>query len=199
MAPTLLPLFLDLAGRTVLLVGGGTVAEAKLRCLLPTGCRLRLVATSFLAGFRFEARDRILHQRPFQEEDLDGVHLVVAATNDPAVNARIAALARARGLWVNAVDDPPSCDAQFAATLRRGPWTVALSTAGAFPGLSRSLRLLLEDLLPEGDAEPLEQLVELRARLRRRLPDPEARGAALRDLLQKFEQAYFGLPSGAPQ
>ena len=125
------------------------------------------------------------------------VRLVVSATNDPEANATLAALARGRGIWVNAVDDPASCDALFASTFRRGPWTVALSTGGAFAGLSRSLRLALEDLLPAEDEALFEELVDLRSRLRTRIPEPAARSAALRGLLKQFEQTYFGLSQGA--
>jgi siroheme synthase-like protein len=176
----------------VLLVGGGSVAWAKLAALKEAGADLRIVATRFSTAFRWEARGIRLQERPFAPSDLEGARLVIAATNDPTVNAAIASEARARGIWVNAVDDPLACDAFFASTLRRGPVTLAISTDGAFPGLSRSLRLALESLLP--DEGPLHDLTALRARLRQRLPDPAARARALRALLHDFETRYFALP-----
>lgn len=176
----------------MLLVGGGSVARAKLAALKEAEADLRIVATRFSTAFRWEARGLRLHTRAFAPADLDGVQLVIAATNDPAVNATIAAEARARGIWVNAVDDPPACDAFFASTLRRGPLHLAISTHGAFPGLSRSLRLALESLLP--DEPSLHAFTALRARLRERLPDPTARTEALRALLRDFESRYFALP-----
>lgn len=196
----LLPLFLDLRDRPVLLVGGGSVGLAKLEALLPTGARLRLVATRFSRPFRAKARAHglDLQERPFEAADLDGARLVVSATNEPATNAFIAAAARARGVWVNAVDDPSACDVQFASTLRRGPCTLALSTAGSFPGLSRSLRRALDELLPASDEGLLQQLAQLRARLRARLPDPAARTEALRALLDRFEHDYLALTGDAP-
>jgi siroheme synthase-like protein len=145
----------------------------------------------FSTAFHWEAKGLRLSTRPFAPSDLDGVQLVIAATNDAATNAAIASEARARSIWVNAVDDPPACDAFFAATLRRGPLTLAISTDGAFPGLSRSLRLALESLLP--DEDPLHELTALRARLRQRLPDSAARSRALRALLHDFETRYFAL------
>ncbi len=175
----------------MLLAGGGAVARDKLRALREAGAELRLVATRFSEGFRREAEGLALHERPFEPSDLDGIHLAIAATNDPEANAAIATAARARGIWINAVDDTPSCDAYFASTLRRGPLHLAISTEGAFPGLSRSLRLALEELLP--DEAPLDRLAEIRARLRRRLPDPAARAHALRALLHDFETLYFAL------
>ncbi|HTL97178.1 MAG TPA: bifunctional precorrin-2 dehydrogenase/sirohydrochlorin ferrochelatase [Holophagaceae bacterium] len=188
---SLLPLFLDLKTRPVLLVGGGSVARAKLAALREAGADLRIVATRFSTSFRWEARGLRLRTRPFKPSDLDGIQLAVAATNDPAVNAAIASEARARGVWINAVDDPAACDAYFASTLRRGPLRLAISTDGAFPGLSRSLRLALEALFP--DEAALHDLAALRARLRERLPDPAARTAALRTLLHDFETRHLAL------
>ncbi|MBS1767785.1 MAG: bifunctional precorrin-2 dehydrogenase/sirohydrochlorin ferrochelatase [Acidobacteria bacterium] len=188
---SLLPLFLDLRSKPVLLVGGGSVARAKLAALREAKADLRIVATRFSRGFAWEARGLRLHRRPFEPADLDGVHLVVAATNDPSVNAAIAIEARRRGIWINAVDDPQACDAFFASTLRRGPVELAVSTHGAFPGLSRSLRLALESLLPDETA--LRDFSALRARLRERLPDPAARTEALRALLRDFETRHLSL------
>lgn len=187
---TLLPLFLDLNAKQVLLVGGGSVAQAKLRSLLPTGATLRAVAIRFSEGFRQEAVGRgvQLFERPFEPGDLDGIHLVVSATNDPEVNAHIAAQARQRGIWINAVDDSAACDALFASTLRRGPFTLAISTEGAFAGLSRALRLALEDLLPEADPD-LDSLLRLRQQAKR-LP-PDVRSRALQKLLSDFRSTYF--------
>ncbi|HJU82638.1 MAG TPA: bifunctional precorrin-2 dehydrogenase/sirohydrochlorin ferrochelatase [Holophagaceae bacterium] len=196
MADTLLPLFLDLRRSSVLLVGGGSVAQAKLQALRAAGGAPRIVAARVSPAFRIEAEGLELHERAFTPSDLDGVRLVVSATNDGATNAAIAEAARRRDIWVNAVDDPGACDAYFASTLRRGPLTLAVSTGGAFPGLGRHLRRALEPLLPEADEALLHQLAGLRNRLRARLPDPERRSAVLRELLTEFERRY--LPGATP-
>lgn len=175
----------------MLLVGGGSVARAKLAQLREAKADLRIVATRFSTAFVWEAKGLRLEQRPFSPADLEGVQLVVAATNDASVNAAIAVEARARGIWINAVDDPSACDAFFASTLRRGPVQLAVSTHGAFPGLSRSLRLALESLLPDEGA--LRDFAALRARLRARLPDPASRADALRALLRDFETRHLSL------
>jgi len=188
---SLLPLFLDLRSKPVLLVGGGSVARAKLAALREAKADLRIVATRFSTAFRWEARGLRLQERPFEASDLDGAQLVIAATNDPAVNAAIAEEARRRGIWINAVDDPGACDAFFASTLRRGPVQLAISTHGAFPGLSRSLRLALDSLLP--DDALLRDFAALRARLRERLPDAAQRTDALRALLHEFETRHLSL------
>lgn len=182
-------------------MGGGAVALAKLQALRGSGAWVRVVSLRFNRAFLEETKGHAieLRERAFTAGDLDDIHLVISATNDARANALIAHEARLRGLWVNAVDDPDRCDAFFASTLRRGPYTLAIGTEGRFPGLSRSLRLSLESLLPQGDGELLLQLAAFRNRIRRQLPDPRARSAALHQLLHTFEATYF--PSaevGAP-
>lgn len=173
----------------MLVVGAGSVAQAKLRALRPTGCHVRAVALAFteevletLAGFESEQ-----HEREFRPEDLDGVHLVISATNNPEANAYVAAQARARGLWINAVDDAASCDALFPSVLRRGPFVAAISTEGAFAGLSRVVREALEGLVPEETLPEFEALVRLRQELKRTLPDPARRAEVLRALLRQLQ------------
>jgi len=196
---SLLPLFLDLRGKRVLVVGGGTVARAKLLALRPTGCSLRAVSLAFRPDFRsaLEGFEVELHQRAFQADDLDGVHLVISATNDPEANRFIAAHARAEGLWVNAVDDAASCDALFPSILRRGPFVAAISTEGAFAGLSRVVREALEGLVPDATVPEFEALVQLRQQLKLTLPDPRQRAEYLRGILWQVQQE--ALPKASNQ
>ena len=175
----------------MLLVGGGSVARAKLQALRAAGASPRIVALRLSPEFRTEAAGLEVAERAFEPTDLDGIRLVVSATNDAATNAAVAEAARARGIWVNAVDDPAACDAYFATTLRRGPFTFAVSTGGAFPGLGQRLRQTLEPLLPEADEDLLHRLAGLRGHLRRALPDPGPRRAALQALLDAFERDYL--------
>jgi len=174
----------------VLVVGGGSVARAKVLALRTTGCSLRVVSLAFaptfleaLEGFEVERHDRV-----FRPEDLEGVHLVISATNDPEANTFIAAHARSLGLWVNAVDDAASCDALFPSILRRGPFVAAISTEGAFAGLSRVVREALEGLVPDATIPEFEALVQLRQQLKETLPDPLQRAEYLRGILWQVQQ-----------
>jgi siroheme synthase-like protein len=148
------------------------------------------VALAFSPAFleALAAFDAERHERSFRPEDLDGIHLVISATSDPAANAVIAAHARARGLWVNAVDDAASCDALFPSILRRGPFVAALSTEGAFAGLSRVVREALEGLVPDATVPEFEALIQLRRQLRQSLLDPAERAERLRSLLRQVRQ-----------
>jgi len=178
----------------VLLVGGGRTAEAKLGPLRAAGAGIRSVALRFSEGFLREAErlggvERV--EGPYHAEHLDGVRLAVSATDDPPTNARVARDARAWGIFCNAVDDPAACDAFFAASVRRGPWHLAIGTDGAFPGLARALREVLDQLLPPGHGASLDELGRLRRQLKAALPDPERRRRGLERLLRAFRHAYL--------
>jgi siroheme synthase-like protein len=152
--PDLLPLFLNLTGRDVVLVGGGPVATAKLRQLVGAGARVRVVSPEITDEIReVVARPRpalnpvVLAQRPFAPSDLDGAWLVVAAAT-PDVNRQVAAAAETRRLFVNAVDDPDNASAFLSGVVRRDGVTLAISTSGAAPALTALLREGLDALLP---------------------------------------------------
>jgi precorrin-2 dehydrogenase / sirohydrochlorin ferrochelatase len=192
---TLIPFFLDLSQKRVLLVGGGSVALDKLRQLLPTDARIDVVtlhANPTLKSLVRAHPDRVrMSIRAFQPSDLDDQDLVIGATNDARTNRRLAEAAKARGIWINAVDDPPSCDAIMASTLRRGPFVVAVGTEGRFPGLARAVRRFLDRALPEQHADELERLAHKRQLLKEQLPSLEQRGEILRGLVQRFEREYL--------
>jgi uroporphyrin-III C-methyltransferase/precorrin-2 dehydrogenase/sirohydrochlorin ferrochelatase len=146
--PELLPVFLNLSGRSVLLVGGGGVAAAKLRQLLAAGAThndIRVVAPAIDpsidgAGVRID-------RRGFEPADLDGMWFAVAAAT-PEVNRAVATAAEERRVFVNAVDDPPNASAFLGGVVRRGGVTVAISTNGEAPALAGLLREALDGVLP---------------------------------------------------
>ena len=143
--PDLLPRFLTLTGRDVLLVGGGRVASSKLQALLDAGARVRVVAPSVaeeIAGAGVE-----IVRRGFLPSDLDGAWLAVAAAT-PEVNREVAAAAEERRVFVNAVDDPANATAFLSGTLRRDGITIAVSTSGDAPALTALVREALEAVLP---------------------------------------------------
>ncbi len=142
----LFPVFLKLAGRRVLVVGGGPVAAGKLRALLEAGADVTVVAPEI--GDEVRSAWVTIVNRPFVPSDLDGVAFVVAAA-PPSVNHEVAEAAHARGLFVNAVDDVDSASAYAGAIVRRAGVTLAISTDGAAPALAGLLREALEAVLPD--------------------------------------------------
>jgi uroporphyrin-III C-methyltransferase/precorrin-2 dehydrogenase/sirohydrochlorin ferrochelatase len=142
----LLPLFLKLTGRKVLVVGGGPVAAGKLPALFECGAEVTVVAPEVREEID-ASRARVL-RRGFEPADLDGAWLVVAAA-PPEVNAAVAAAAEGRHVFVNAVDDADRASAYTGGVLRRGGVTLAVSTEGRAPALAGLLREALEAVLPE--------------------------------------------------
>ena len=146
----LFPLFLKLAGRSVLLVGGGTVAAGKARALAEAGARVTVVsplvtpALAELAG----ARGWAVHARAFATADLDGVWLAIAAA-PPVVNREVSVAAEASRVFVVAVDDPSASSAYGCAIVRRAGVTMAVSTSGSAPALAGLLRQGLDAVLPD--------------------------------------------------
>ena len=142
----LLPLFLNLNGRDVLLVGAGPVAAAKLQQLLAAGACVRIVAQEVTADIPLHP-DVTIERRAFAASDLDGAWLVVAAAT-PEVNRQVADEAEPRRLFVNAVDDPANATAFLSGVVRRDGVTLAISTSGAAPALTALLREGLDAVLP---------------------------------------------------
>jgi uroporphyrin-III C-methyltransferase / precorrin-2 dehydrogenase / sirohydrochlorin ferrochelatase len=144
----LLPLFLNVTGRSVVLVGGGRVATAKLQQLLAAGATVTVVAPAVSASIKAEHGSAVrVIERGFSADDLDGAWLVVAAAT-PEVNRAVAIAAEERRLFVNAVDDPQNATAYLSGVVRRDGVTIAISTSGDAPALTALLREGLDALLP---------------------------------------------------
>lgn len=173
----LLPLFLDLRERRVLVVGAGSVAARKIAALADTGARIEVGALHAGTEVRALAADAALTLRigAFEESWLDDVWLVIAATNDAATNARIARAAAARRLFVNAVDDSARSSVQFPAVVQRGLLQIAISTAGAAPMLGRAVRERIESLFDESWGALVQWFERHRETLRTRLPQTAER------------------------
>jgi uroporphyrin-III C-methyltransferase/precorrin-2 dehydrogenase/sirohydrochlorin ferrochelatase len=192
----LLPLFLNLTGRAVLLVGGGRVAAGKLTQLLAAGAHVRIVApeisdeTMAIAANKAEVT---VSRRRFAESDLDLVWLVVAAAT-PDANRQVAALAEPRRLFVNAVDDPPNATAYLSGVVRRDGVTVAISTSGDAPALTALLREGLDALLPRDLATWLSRARAERLVWRR---DNVPMAARKPRLLRALNELYQGAGEGA--
>ncbi len=181
----LLPLFVTLTGRRVLLVGGGTVAVAKLRQLQAVGARVFVVAPEIHEDI-VRSGVAVAH-RPFRPADLEGAWLVVAAAT-PAVNRAVAEVAEERQLFVNAVDDPPNASAYLGGVVRRADVTIAISTSGDAPALAGLLREALDGVLPPDLDRWMAVAREERARWRRDGVPMEQRRPLLLEALNRIYQ-----------
>ncbi|MGQ0503118.1 MAG: siroheme synthase CysG [Panacagrimonas sp.] len=162
------PLFVDLSGLPVLVVGGGEVAARKIRLLLKSGARPKVVARELneeLAALRLDGR--IDHESSeFSPAQLAGCRLVIAATDDPALNREVARAADDRGLFCNVVDDLEASRFITPSIVDRAPITVAISTGGAAPVLARRLREQIESLLPAAYGRIADFMERHRARVK---------------------------------
>ncbi len=166
-----LPIFTNLSGKAVLLVGGGHVALRKARTLLSAGAVLTVVSHQFEAEFYDwqQQQKAYLIQGNFADAQLPGHWLVLAATDDDDVNAAVHQAATARQIWVNTVDDQEKCEFIFPSIIDRSPILVAISSGGTAPVLVRRLREKLETLLPQ-HLGPLAELVgKFRTRVQQKL------------------------------
>src|SRR5436190_5627137 len=188
----LLPLFLNLTGRRVLLVGGGPVAAAKLQQLLAASADVHVVSPEVVEEIERAAASCgvVIARRPFVPEDLDNAWLVVAAATAD-VNRDVAAAAEARRIFVNAVDDPANASAFLSGVIRREGVTIAVSTSGDAPGLTALIRQGFDELLPRRD---LAQWVREARRQRRQwktdgVPMAERRPLLLEALNRLYSRA----------
>lgn len=146
-----LPIFCQLHHRACLLVGGGDVAERKARLLLEAGARLTVNALAFAPQFKAWAQDDklTLVEGDFDETLLDTAWLVIAATDDDAVNQRVSTAAEQRRIFCNVVDAPEQASFIMPSIIDRSPLMVAVSSGGRSPVLARLLREKLEAILPQ--------------------------------------------------
>jgi precorrin-2 dehydrogenase/sirohydrochlorin ferrochelatase len=146
------PVNLVVEGRRCLVVGGGPVAARKAAGLLECGAHVDVVAPRVGADVR-GLEGVVWQERAYATGDVAGYWLVVAATDDPALNQQVHDEAEVHRIWVNSADDPANCTFTLPAVVRRGPIVVTASTSGQSPALSAWLRTRLEqDLGPEYEA-----------------------------------------------
>ena len=179
-----LPLFHKLQGRVVLVVGGGEVALRKARLLSDAGGQLRVVAPEVRGELTALAGEGRVHLRGYESADLQGVALVVAATDDEPLNARISAEAQALGIPVNVVDAPALCSVIFPAIVDRSPLIVAVTSGGDAPVLARLIRAKIETWIPSTYGQLASLAKKFRERVKQLFPDVQQRRVFWEDVFQ---------------
>lgn len=174
--PPVVAVGLLLRGRTVVVVGAGSVGTAKIEKFLSAGAQVRVIAPRAESLVHTWADEGWVtwHRRAFTEADLDGAFLAVTATGLPDVDGAVFEACEARHLLCNAADDPAACSVHLLSQDQLGPVTLAVGTSGTAPGLTARLRAEARSGLPED----VESLVETYGAIRRWLADVHAPGAA---------------------
>lgn len=181
------PINLDLAGRSVLVVGGGVIAEGKAKQLVEAGARVQIVSPALTVSLSELADAGTLDWRQgvFAESDLDGVWLVISATDDQTVNETVAQTAAQRNLLCNVVDQPSLCNFITPALVTRGRLQISISTGGGSPSVAQRVKREIAELIGDEYSDLLELAAELRAEAKLLLPDFEQR----RMLMHNFAES----------
>ena len=163
--PDYYPVFLNLAGKRCVIIGGGTIAQGKIGGLLQAGCQITVISPDATPGIRQAAQrgDITWLERTYQPGDMEGAFIGVAATNVWHVNREIFEEAERLGVLLNVVDDPDLCSFIAPSVVKREPVTLAISTGGASPALARKLR----ETLARAEALEWADLAEVLAQARR--------------------------------
>ena len=177
------PMFVNLKGKKVLIVGGGKVAHRKIKKLEPFEPHIRVIASEICEDI--QNTEKIC--RRFRVTDLLwNPELVIVATNDRAVNGKIAKLCKCFKIPVNVVDDPENCTFLFPAVVARGDFSAGICTGGASPTAATHFKRALESQLPDNLEEILRHLADARSRVKEEIPDEKLRASALRQMF--YEQ-----------
>ena len=181
-----LPLFHNLRGARVLVVGGGEIALRKSRLLADAGAVLRVVAPEIGTELRelidSSSGEQIL--RGYDEADLNGCVLIIAATDDEPLNAQVSADARQRGVPVNVVDAPALCSVIFPAIVDRSPLVIAVSSGGDAPVLARLIRAKMESWIPPTYGHLAGLAARFRHQVKNLLPNVQQRRAFWEEVFQ---------------
>lgn len=164
------PIYLEMAERRCLVIGGGAVAERKVASLLEAGAEVVVISAEVSDNILRWSKENALEfrARRYQPGDLAEFEIVFAATGDRDVSAQVFKEGRSLGVWVNAADDPSYCDFILPSVLRRGDLTVSVSTGGTSPALARTIREELELYFTDEYAQLVKLAAEVREELRAR-------------------------------
>jgi uroporphyrin-III C-methyltransferase/precorrin-2 dehydrogenase/sirohydrochlorin ferrochelatase len=168
-----LPLHLSVKNANCLVVGGGDVALRKSELLLRAGARVIVVAPDILPELAQQVAQ--VHYKNFASDDLQAKRLVIAATDDEAINHQVFSAAKQQGVWVNVVDQPERCDFIFPAIIDRDPIILSISSGGDAPVLARLLRAKLEALIPPAYGVLAQLAGRWRERVKAQLPFAQRR------------------------
>ena len=167
------PIYLNLKGKRVVVIGGGEVAERKIESLLDTYASINVISPEVTARILKLASERRveLDRRLYRDGDCSGATLVLSATDDDATNRSVFEEARKAGALVNTADQPALCDFIMPAVVRRGDIAIAISTSGTSPGLAARLRQKIARLIGPEYGHLAQLLSEARPLIRRRIPE----------------------------
>ena len=187
------PIYLELSGRRVVIIGAGPIAVRKAQTLLATGARLIVIAeqiNDMLTTLCSGGNAKLIKSK-YSKEYLAGAVLVIAATNKPKLNKQIHKDCQELDILCNVVDEPELCDFFVPATIKRGGLQIAIGTDGHCPAYSGHIRKKLEKIFTDKHGEFLAELETLRKRILENIPDAADRKTLLGQLVDDKSFEYF--------
>jgi len=187
------PIYLELTGKRVVIIGGGLVAARKADALLATGARLVIVADTIddVLTSLCTVKNAELIKSKYSQDYLVGAALVIAATNDAQLNRRIYEDCQKLEILCNIVDQPELCDFFVPAVLKRGNLQIAIGTEGDCPAYAGHLRMKLEQIFTDSHGQFLAELEKLRKSIMANVSDPDDRKVLLGRLVDDESFEYF--------
>ncbi|OYO59595.1 uroporphyrin-III C-methyltransferase/precorrin-2 dehydrogenase/sirohydrochlorin ferrochelatase/precorrin-2 dehydrogenase/sirohydrochlorin ferrochelatase [Lachnotalea glycerini] len=176
------PMFIELKNKPCLIVGGGTVAYRKVIVLKDFEADITVVSSTISEKIR-QCQPIICKEKEFEEADLEGMQLVIAATDDEQTNHDIALLCKMRGIAVNAVDQIEDCSFIFGSYVKEKDVVAAISSAGKSPVITQYLRDYMQQILTEEIGEMADFLGDLRPRVKEEIVNQSERKKVYQDLL----------------
>ncbi|MGJ7921085.1 NAD(P)-binding protein [Neobacillus sp. LXY-4] len=181
------PICLHITGKLVVIIGGGKIAERKIKNLYDTGARIEVVSPDLTSELQkmVEMQQIVWKRKAFSIEDIDNALMVIAATNDPAVNRMVKTYANNSQL-ISLVDDHENSDFHIPSVLRRGRLTFAISTSGASPILAKKIKNKLEQDFDDRYDDYLEFLHRARRTILRTIQEPDKKKGLLTAIVSDY-------------
>lgn len=190
------PFFVEIKNKLCVVVGGGEVAERKVKTLKQFGAVVKVVSPSLTQGLKKlkESGDIIAEEREFIDSDLESCYIAVAATSDNSVNDKVYKCATEKHILVNVADDPDKCSFLFPSTVKRGKLIIGICSSGSFPGISSAVKTKIESLLPQEISQITEVLEIIRKKLKVTIKERNKRKEIIGDIIIRIneilEQTY---------
>lgn len=186
------PMFVDLKDKRCVVVGGGNVASRKIEAMLAFGPGITVISTgvsSEIAELENKGRVKVV-LREYKEGDIIGASVVIAASDNEAVNEKVYNDCIQRGIMVNTVDDPDKCTFIFPALVRRKDLVVGISTSGRYPSMSGRLRKDIEALVPGYWGDVLDVVSSFREKAKSQIKSMEKRKIVLAEIMEEALRSY---------
>ncbi len=188
------PMFVDLKGKKIIVIGGGKVAYRKVTKLLPFEAEITVIAPDICSEIQNLSDDNsnlIIKNRNFETEDIKNAFLVISATNNSSTNQQVAQICKSQNIPINSVDDIENCTFLFPALIKKESLVIGCSTSGKVPDIAAFIKNAIEQDLPQNIGQVVEILGILREELKNKVPTQKIRAKIIHNLLEYCQAKDF--------